>query len=173
MIKIIKTWMTNIVLKDIAKDIASRSNPQMCRDSNIDSRNEGRRNKYVIHESKPQCPHFGDNRCCAGCELIVKCNYSCLKSCYGWMHSSYGALNTTDEPLYMSENNVMSIGRVIDGEFDWDYYKSERKTLKNKKAKCNFCDGTGEVKEHNSFHGKSTICIFCKGEGEVTGEVAR
>jgi hypothetical protein len=89
--------------------------------TNMERRNEYRREDFRISLEEAQCPVYLDNRCCGGCDLSSTCQFAVDCNCYGY---TKGALGGTDEGYYMRNHDSAKYGRIgEDGKFDWDFYK--------------------------------------------------
>lgn len=91
-------------------------------------RNERRRERFRIPNDQPQCPIYKDNRCCGGCPLVKTCDYATVCNCTGFEIGAMGS----QERFYMTQEDFERDGRMVDGEFDWDFYfaNTRRKTIK-------------------------------------------
>lgn len=93
--------------------------------TNLDTRNEKRREEYSIPEDQNQCPVYKDNRCCGCCDYTPTCDYAVNCNCYGF---AYACLGGTDEGYYMRDKSYSKYGKIgANGKFDWEYYKDNKK----------------------------------------------
>lgn len=94
----------------------------------FERRNERRRERFRIPSDQPQCPVYGDNRCCGGCPLVKTCDYATVCNCTGFEIGAMGS----QERYYMTQNDFEKDGRFVNGEFDWDFYfaNTRRGTIK-------------------------------------------
>ena len=117
--KIISKLKKLILLYDAKHGLLNEPPVYIC--TRPDTRNRNKNNKYKIPEDQPQCPIFKDNRCCGSCSLSHTCEYIVDCGCFGFAYASMGG---TAERVYMNKcTEYAPYGRVVDGEFDWDYYK--------------------------------------------------
>lgn len=92
--------------------------------TNMERRNEYRREDFRIDLNEAQCPIYLDNRCCGSCDLTPTCDFAVACNCYGY---TKGALGGTDEGYYMRNYDYAKYGRIgEDGKFDWDYFNMNK-----------------------------------------------
>ena len=117
--KIINKLKKFILLYDAKHSLLNEPPVYIC--TSFDTRNRHKNDKYKIPFDQPQCPIFKDNRCCGSCSLSHTCDHVVDCGCYGFAKAAMGG---TDERSYMNKcTEYAPFGRIVNGKFDWDYYK--------------------------------------------------